>query len=85
MTSPPGEFENVQLASADLRRAAETTHGRYYTVAESDRLFKDLPSGRQVPIEALPPEVLWNKWWVLLAFLCLIVTEWVLRKRVGLV
>lgn len=85
VAAPPGEFERVQLDSQELRRAAETTRGRYYTVAESDRLFKDLPSGRQVPIEALPPEVLWNKWWVLLAFLALIVTEWVLRKRVGLV
>jgi hypothetical protein len=85
VASPPGEFESVQLDSAELRRAAETTRGKYYSVAESDRLIKDLPIGRQVPIEALPPEVLWNKWWVLLGFLCLIVTEWILRKRVGLV
>ncbi len=85
VTAPPGEFERVQLDSAELRRATEETHGRYYTIASAGKLARDLPAGRQVPIEALPPEALWNRWWVLLAFLCLLTTEWVLRKRVGLV
>jgi hypothetical protein len=85
VVAPPGEFERVQLDSTELRRAAEETRGKYYTLAEVDRLFGDLPPGRQVPIEALPPEVLWNQWWVLALFLALITTEWVLRKRVGLV
>jgi hypothetical protein len=37
-----------------------------------------------VPIESLPPKVLWNQWWLLSAFLGLLVTEWVLRKRKGM-
>ena len=85
VTAPPGEFQRVQLDSAALREATEETRGKYYTIATAGKLARDLPSGRQVPIEALPPEVLWNKWWVLLTFLCLLTTEWVLRKRVGLV
>lgn len=85
VTAPPGEFERVQLDRAELRRATEETRGKYYAIADANRLIADLPAGRQVPIEALPPEVLWNKWWVLLAFLCLLTSEWVLRKRVGLI
>lgn len=85
VTAPPGEFERVQLDSAELRRASEETRGKYYTIEDARRLARDLPPGRQVPIEALPPEVLWNQWWVLAVFLGLLVSEWVLRKRVGLV
>jgi hypothetical protein len=53
-------------------------------VATSNRLENDLPKGKQVPIEELPPHVLWNQWWMLAAFLSVLVTEWVLRKRLGL-
>jgi hypothetical protein len=85
VTAPPGEFQRVELDSAELRRVADDTHGKYYNVETANKLVRDLPPGRQVPIEELPPEVLWNKWWVLLAFLCLLTAEWVLRKRVGLI
>ncbi len=81
---PPGEMERVQMDSAELKRAAEETRGRFYRVGEVDRLLDDLPPGHQVPIETLPPEVLWNRWWLLLAFLGLITSEWILRKRKGM-
>ena len=35
-------------------------------------------------IETLPPEVLWNRWWLLATFLGLITSEWILRKRKGM-
>ena len=82
--APPGEFENVRMAAADLRRAAARTNGRFYTVATAKRLFNQLPKGRQVPIEPLPPKPLWNRWPVLLAFLGLLVIEWILRKAGGM-
>jgi hypothetical protein len=47
-------------------------------------LLDDLPPGRQVPVESLPPLPLWNQWPLLLLFLVLLVTEWVLRKRKGM-
>ena len=34
--------------------------------------------------ETLPPEVLWNRWWLLAAFVSLIGAEWILRKRKGM-
>jgi hypothetical protein len=84
ITAPPGELERVQTDADELKRAAEETHGRFYRLTDVDRLLDDLPPGHQVPIETLPPKTLWNKWWVLLAFLGLIVSEWILRKRKGM-
>jgi uncharacterized membrane protein len=84
VVAPPGEFERVQMEAADLKRAAETTKGRFYTIANAASLLGDLPEGHQVPIEALPPIVLWNRWPVLMVFLVLITGEWLLRKRKGM-
>jgi hypothetical protein len=85
VVAPPGEFERVQMDSVELRRAAQRTSGRYYTFLTAGRLPADLPAGRQVPIESLPPIPLWNRWPVLLLFLVLLVGEWVLRKAGGMV
>ncbi len=82
---PAGEFERVRTETASLREAAKTSRGQYYTFETAKRLIKDLPPGRQVPIESLPPKPLWNKWPVLAFFLLLLVGEWVLRKVGGMV
>lgn len=84
VVAPPGEFERVQMDAAELKRAADETRGRFYRASTVDRLLDDLPPGHQVPIETLPPKVLWNQWWLLAGFLGLIVTEWILRKRKGM-
>jgi hypothetical protein len=84
VVAPPGEFERVQMDAAELKSAADETRGRFYRVTGVDRLLDELPPGHQVPIETLPPRVLWNRWWLLAGFLGLIVTEWILRKRKGM-
>ncbi len=84
VVAPPGELERVQMDVGELKRAADETRGRFFYINQVERLLDELPSGRQVPIETLPPESLWNKWWLLTAFLGLIVTEWILRKRKGM-
>ena len=58
---PAGEFERVRMDAAALRRAAEVTKGRFYTFDTAEHLLGDLPPGRQVPIESLPPRPLWNQ------------------------
>ncbi len=68
-----------------MRRLAEQTKGRYYTPLDAERLVADLPEGRQVPVESLPPVPLWNKWPVLGLALVLLVSEWLLRKFAGMV
>lgn len=85
VVAPPGEFERVQRDTAELKRAAELTKGRFYTFTNAARLLRDLPPGRQVPIESLPPKPLWNRWPLLAIFLALLVGEWVLRKVGGMV
>ena len=68
-----------------MRQAAALTNGKYYAIEDASRLPDDLPGGRQVPVENLPPVPLWNRWPVLLLFLVLLITEWLLRKRGGMV
>ncbi len=80
VVAPPGEFERIEMDAVALRRAAERTGGQFYTLDTAGRLLRDLPRGHQVPVESLPPTPLWNRWFVLLAFLVLLVTEWILRK-----
>ena len=82
---PPGEFEHTRMDAVELRRAAEETQGRFYTIDNAERLVKDLPSGRQVPVETLPPKPLWNQWPLLALFLVLLVVEWIGRKAKGMV
>jgi hypothetical protein len=82
---PPGEMQKLEVDTAELKRAATTTGGRFYTLAEASRLVNDLPEGRQVVIETLDPFVLWNWFPFPLLVVLLLVAEWVLRKRKGLV
>jgi len=81
---PPGETQRLETDEAELRRIAERTRGRSYTIANANRLWGDLPSGSQIPVATLPPIVLWNQWPVLAVVLTLLITEWLLRKRKGL-
>jgi hypothetical protein len=60
---------------------AKETGGRSYTFESADRLPRDLPAGRPVPIESRAPGPLWTKWPLLALFLALLTGEWILRKR----
>jgi hypothetical protein len=84
VVTPPGELARLAMDRAALVAAAETTHGKFYTIADADRLVDELPRGRRVPIENLPPLEIWNRWWLLLPFLALVIGEWILRKRKGM-
>lgn len=84
VVAPPGEFAHTEMAAAALAAAAETTHGKFYTIADAERLLAELPAGRRVPIQNLPPIPIWNRWWLLGAFLSCITSEWILRKRKGM-
>lgn len=84
VVAPLGEMQRLQADVAELRRASSETKGKHYDLATAGRLLGELPKGRQVPIESLPPIVLWNRWPLLCGFLVLLVGEWVLRKRKGM-
>ncbi len=82
--APPGEFERLERDTAALSQAAQATRGKLYEFEDAHRILDDLPKGRDVPIEQLPPYPLWNRWGMLVAFLALVITEWALRKRKGM-
>jgi hypothetical protein len=81
---PVGELTQLRMDATEMRRAAQQTGGQFYTFETADQLYKDLPPGRQVPIELLPPHPLWNSWPVLSLFFILLIGEWLLRKQQGM-
>jgi len=84
VVAPPGEQARLEMDAADLQRAASISNGRFYTLETAARLPGDLPRGKQVRIQSLPPEPVWNEWWYPAIFTLLITGEWLLRKRVGM-
>src|SRR5690606_38196421 len=47
VAAPLGERARLEMDVADLKFAAEQTRGKFYTLANADRLLEDLPRGRQ--------------------------------------
>ncbi len=82
--APPGEMARLQMDAADLQAAADISDGRFYTFDQADQLLQDLPPGHQVRIDSLPPPPIWNSPLAALLFVILITTEWLLRKRAGM-
>ena len=80
--------ENSHRVEADfalLQTVSAETKGQHFTLSTAGQLKRSLPGGRQVPIETLPPIELWNRWPLVLAFVALLVVEWLLRKRHAMV
>ena len=79
---PPGELERVRMNQADLERAAEETHGKFYTLADAGKLLDDLPTTSRVVMSTPgPPWLLWNHISLFALVVGLLGTEWMLRKR----
>jgi hypothetical protein len=82
---PPGELDQLQMNRLGMSRAADETHGRFYSVVEAEQLLDDLPSGTRVALSApQPPRLLWNHFAMFALALGLLGTEWTLRKRMHL-
>ncbi|HTU19616.1 MAG TPA: VWA domain-containing protein, partial [Gemmataceae bacterium] len=52
---PPGEMERLRMNQADMERAADESQGRFYTIADADRLLDELPTGTRVTVNAPGP------------------------------
>jgi hypothetical protein len=85
VSSPPGELARLQMNAAEMRAAAQASGGKFFSYSQADALAASLPKGRQVRIESLPPQPLWNAPILAGAFVVLLTGEWLLRKRWGLV
>jgi hypothetical protein len=81
---PSGELDRLEADVAELTAAASTSGGRYYEWQDAGRLADDLPAGRPMPTGRLPGISLWNSWPVPVALVLLLVSEWILRKRLGM-
>jgi hypothetical protein len=80
--APPGEMDRLRMNREEMERAADETHGRFYTLADADRLLDELPSGSRVALATpQPPQLLWNHAALFALALTLVGTEWFLRKR----
>ena len=84
IAAPPGELARTQMDVLELREAAKISVGKFYHFQDAGKLLNDLPRGRQVRIESLPPKPIWNAPLLAGIFVGLIAAEWMLRKRVGL-
>jgi hypothetical protein len=79
---PPGEMDNLKLNRGDLERAALLSRGRYYDLADADRLPAEMPEAPRVSLhQPRPPYELWSHPSMFLMGLSLIGIEWLLRKR----
>jgi hypothetical protein len=80
---PPGERARLAMDVDDLRLAAKTSQGRFFSVKVADRLLSALPAGRQVRIESLPSTPVWNSPLLAGLFVCLLTIEWLARRGLG--
>ena len=84
VTIPDSESARIEMDVADMSLAAERSRGKYLAMQDAEKLAESLPAGRQVRIEALPPRRLWDDWRITSFFFLLLIGEWLLRKRRGL-
>lgn len=84
VVAPPGEQARLEMDAAELKSAAKLSGGKFYTFTTASALLDDLPPGRQVRIESLPPQPLWNSPILAGVFVLLLVAEWLARKKAGM-
>jgi hypothetical protein len=84
IVAPPNEQARLEMDAAELKSAAKLSAGKFYTFATAGTLPDDLPPGRQVRIESLPPRPLWNSPLLAGVFVLLLVVEWLARKKAGM-
>ncbi|MGF1582130.1 MAG: VWA domain-containing protein [Gemmataceae bacterium] len=79
---PAGELDQLRMDREEMMKAAETTGGGFFTLADADQLLDSLPSGFRVSLNAPgPPQRIWNHWMFFILILLLFTAEWILRKR----
>jgi hypothetical protein len=83
---PPGERDRLEMNRADLTRAAAESRGKFYTLADAEKVFDDLPEPVRVSLnQPCPPLSLWNHALMFALFAALLSGEWWLRRRERLV
>jgi hypothetical protein len=83
---PPGERDRLEMNRADLARAAAESRGKFYTIADAEKVFDDLPEPVRIPLnQPCPPLSVWNHAAMFGILALLLSGEWWLRRRERLV
>lgn len=83
---PPGERDRLEMDRAELTRAAAESRGRFYTLADADKVIDDLPESERVPLnDPTPLMQLWSHGLLYLLIALLLGCEWWVRRRERLV
>lgn len=81
---PPRELARLAADRAVLDTAAAVSGGKSYTMETALRLPSDLPPPRAATLEALPDRPLWNNHAVIGLLVLILTSEWLLRRRWGM-
>ncbi len=82
--TPSLEMQNIACDNQSLRVLAESSGGKYLAETEAHQLFpllRPLSSGRFIESDT----ILWQTYWWFTIAVTLLVAEWWLRKRAGLI
>lgn len=83
---PPGERDRVEMNRTELERAASESRGKFYTLADADKLLADLPDAPRLPLnQPVPPLGVWNHAALFGLLVALLAVEWWVRRRERLV
>lgn len=82
---PWAELDRIDLNRKEMQEAAARSGGQFFSLAEVDRLWTELPTPPRVPLsQAEPLWPLWNLPLVYLILIGIVGSEWLLRKRARL-
>jgi von Willebrand factor type A domain len=75
------ELLKRSLNRDDLKKASETSKGKYFHITDVANLPGNLPAGSPVVLDSPTMIPLWNRWELLLFFSILLSVEWIMRKQ----
>jgi hypothetical protein len=85
VVAPPGEMYGLRQNQAELEQAADQSGGKYFSLADADKVVASLPDGNRVTLSSTgPPWLLWTYPLLFLLAILLFTTEWLWRKRLSL-
>jgi len=77
---PALEFRVTDINRQLLEDLAFKTKGKYYTPETANELLEDIVAKEKTVTRTERKEI-WNDWWVLVTFVALMTSEWIVRKK----
>ncbi len=81
---PLRELAEVAVNRQGLHDAAELSGGKSYAIEDAAQLLAELPAPQQQTLDSRPTLQLWNSHIVLALLVSVLVSEWLLRRRHGM-